>query len=90
MTTSLPSSSADQKLVVDFVIHHVTANGATSAKVFKWTTLELGSGDTTTLTKRRQIATASTRRYHAGHHRVDLQVAGQVVASAGFDLLDSS
>ena len=80
----------DQRLVVDFVIHHVGANGSTSPKVFKWTTVELDTGATVELTKRRRIQTASTRRYHAGEHRVDLQIAGQVLATAAFDLLDSS
>ena len=31
-----------QRLVVDFVVHHVNASGATSPKVFKWTTVDLG------------------------------------------------
>ena len=67
-----------------------TANGSTSPKVFKWTTVDLGADETTRITKRRRIQTASTRRYHAGEHRVELQVAGRVVADAAFDLLDSS
>jgi hypothetical protein len=28
----------------------------------------------------------TTRRYHAGHHVVHVQVNGRVVAEAGFDL----
>jgi hypothetical protein len=28
----------------------------------------------------------TTRRYHAGHHAVHVQVNGRVVAEAGFDL----
>ena len=84
------TGSSEQKLVVDFVVHHVTAKRSTSAKVFKWTTLILAPGETAPLHKRRRIATASTRRYHAGTHRVDLQIAGQVMASSEFELLDSS
>ena len=85
-------STADvhQRLVVDFVIHHVGARGTTSPKVFKWTTLELAPGERATLRKVRRIQTASTRRYHAGRHHTELQIAGAVVASDGFDLLDSS
>ena len=84
------TADTDQLLVVDFVIHHVNATGATSPKVFKWTTLSLGPDESATLTKTRRIQTASTRRYHAGTHRIDLQVAGRVVASTSFDLRDSS
>lgn len=89
-TTITSTAESGQRLVVDFVIHHVAANGSTSPKVFKWTTVELGPGEVVELVKRRRIATASTRRYHAGEHRVDLQVAGEVVASARFQLLDGS
>ncbi len=79
-----------QQMVVDFVIHHVGARGTTSPKVFKWTTLTLEPGETAPLTKRRKIQTASTRRYHAGMHRVELQIAGSLEADDAFDLLDSS
>jgi 3-methyladenine DNA glycosylase AlkC len=91
LTATLTSKTDhDQRLVVDFVIHHVNASGETSPKVFKWTTIELAPHDSVELTKRRQIVTGSTRRYWSGHHRVDLQVAGRVVATTGFDLTNSS
>lgn len=81
-------STADvaQQLVVDFVIHHVNASGATSPKVFKWANLELGPGERRTLTKRRLIRQASTRTYRSGTHRVELQVGGQVMASSAFEV----
>ncbi len=74
-------ADAPQRLVVDFVVHHVNASGATSPKVFKWTTVDLGPGEQRALTKRRLIQQASTRTYRAGTHRVELQVGGQVVAA---------
>lgn len=76
-----------QRLVIDFVIHHVNASGATSPKVFKWANIDLSAGQRCTLSKRRLIRQASTRTYRAGTHRVELQVAGQVVASSAFDIL---
>lgn len=79
-------ATVPQQLVVDFVIHHVNASGSTSPKVFKWTTVELGPGERCALTKRRLIQQASTRTYRAGTHRVELQVAGQVVAAAAFEV----
>ena len=88
--TVTSTGAGPQRLIVDFVIHHVNANGATSPKVFKWTTVELDPGTTVTLTKRRKIATASTRRYHAGIHRVELQIAGQAAAETAFTLANSS
>ncbi len=87
LSATLTSTSPDdQQLVIDFVVHHVNANGATSPKVFKWTNLRLVSGDTAVLTKRRTIQHASTRTYRSGTHRVDLQVGGKTMASTHFEV----
>ena len=87
MTCELRSTSTEsQRLVVDFIVHHVNASGATSPKIFKWTTLEMDGMESTTLTKRRMIQNASTRTYNSGVHRVELQIAGEVVAESSFEL----
>ncbi len=80
------TGSVVQRLVVDFVVHHVHASGATSPKVFKWATIDLTPGEHRTLEKRRLIRQASTRTYRPGTHRVELQVAGTVVAEGSFDV----
>ena len=80
----LSTSHAAQRLVIDFVIHHVGAKGGTSPKVFKWGIVDLAAGASATLKKRRLIQQASTRTYRAGIHAVDLQVAGQILASTSF------
>ena len=81
------TSDAEQLVVVDFVIHHIGASGAASPKVFKWTNKVLEPGATVTLTKRRKIANASTRTYHPGSHKVELQVSGQIVADTRFEVV---
>jgi 3-methyladenine DNA glycosylase AlkC len=87
LEATIKSCATDaQHLVVDFVIHHVTASGGTSPKVFKWSTLDLRPGEEATLRKRRRIEHASTRTYHRGRHLVELQVAGSVVAASSFDV----
>jgi 3-methyladenine DNA glycosylase AlkC len=87
LTAELRSTAASpQRLVVDFVVHHVNASGATSPKVFKWTTVDIGPGERCALTKRRLIQQASTRTYRAGTHHVELQVGGQVMATSAFDV----
>lgn len=78
------SAKTPQRLVVDYVVHHVTARGGSSPKVRKGWKLELGPGEVRELVKRHSLAEVSTRRYHAGRHAVDLQVNGAVVASAAF------
>lgn len=86
MAELVSTATQTQRLVVDFVIHHVNASGATSPKVFKWANIDLAPGQRCTLSKRRLIRQASTRTYRAGTHRVDLQVAGQILASSAFDI----
>jgi hypothetical protein len=87
LETELRSTAATtQHLVVDFVVHHVNASGATSPKVFKWANVELGAGERCTLTKRRLIRQASTRTYRSGTHRVELQVGGRAVAAGAFEV----
>jgi 3-methyladenine DNA glycosylase AlkC len=75
-----------QALVVDYVVHHVKANGRTSPKVFKGWSLTLAPGEVRTLVKRHAVRPVTTRVYHPGAHRVALQVNGAVVAEDGFVL----
>ncbi|MBC3765593.1 DNA alkylation repair protein [Neptunicella marina] len=81
------SANTSQKLVVDFSIHFVKANGKQSAKVFKWRNLQLAAGETLTLTKSHPIKPITTRKYYAGMHKVEVLVNGGVVAEAEFELV---
>lgn len=75
-----------QRLAVDYIVHYVKARGTTSPKVFKWSELDLGPHETVALSKRQTIRDFTTRRHHAGRHRVELQVNGRILAEAAFDL----
>ncbi len=75
-----------QALVVDYAVHHVKANGSTSPKVFKAWKLELAAGEERVLEKRHSLALITTRRYHAGEHRLTIQINGKEVAEAVFQL----
>ncbi|WP_175407710.1 DNA alkylation repair protein [Streptomyces sp. TRM64462] len=63
-------------VVVDYVIHHVKANGTRTPKVFKLTTRTLAPGERWAGTRRHSFRPITTRRYHAGVHLVRLQVNG--------------
>ena len=80
------SSRHAQALVVDYVVHHVKANGNTSAKVFKGWKLQLPAGGSLQLLKQHPVKPITTRSYHAGWHAVQVQINGRVVAEAGFTL----
>jgi hypothetical protein len=67
-------------------VHHVRANGATSAKVWKGWNLTLAPREHRELTRRHSLRPVTTRRLHPGRHAVDLRVNGRVVARAAFDL----
>ncbi len=83
----LKSTAAQpQKLALDYAVHHVKANGSTSAKVFKGWQIEMPACAEVVLSKRHSMREITTRRYHAGHHAVHVQANGQVIAEAGFDL----
>jgi len=87
LTVELHSSAARvQTLLIDYAVHHVKASGATTPKVFKGWTLQLGAREQLTLHKRHSMRAVTTRRYHAGRHEVDLRINGQVLARAYFQL----
>ncbi len=75
-----------ETLIVDYVIHYVKVSGSTSPKVFKWRQVTLGARATLTLTKRQTLRDFTTRRHHAGRHRVELQINGQRLAETAFVL----
>lgn len=75
-----------QRLVVDYVIHHVKKSGGTSPKVFKGWTLDLPPNETRELRKAHKIVPITTRTYYAGTHAVECVVNGKPVARADFEL----
>jgi 3-methyladenine DNA glycosylase AlkC len=73
--------------VIDYVVHFAGARGAQRRKVFKLKTLRLGSGRPAEIVRRHPLVPVTTRRYHAGRHRVEIQVNGQVLDGGDFDLV---
>lgn len=75
-----------QVLEIDYAVHHVKADGRTTPKVFKGWRVTLPARGTLALTKRHSMREVTTRRYHAGRHLIAVQVNGETVAEAPFDL----
>lgn len=82
--TNLHDRAAD--VVIDYVVHHVKADGGRTPKVFKLTTRSLAPGETWRATRRHSLAPISTRRYHPGVHTVQIQVNGRCHGGAPFTL----
>lgn len=75
-----------QKLVIDYAIHYVKQSGDTSPKVFKWKETEAGPGAVLQVSKNQRIQDFTTRKHHAGRHRVEVMVNGEVLAESEFRL----
>ena len=76
-----------QKLVIDYAVHHLKADGSLSPKVFKGWNLTLAGGETRRLARRHSMRPVTTRQYRPGRHVLDLRVNGQVLAVAEFALV---
>lgn len=75
-----------QSLAIDYLVHHVKADGATSAKVFKGWVTTLPARGALQLAKTHSLRPVTTRRYHPGRHVVEVQVNGRIVAADEFML----
>ncbi|MGC0362513.1 3-methyladenine DNA glycosylase AlkC [Rhodococcus sp. 27YEA15] len=73
-------------VVVDYVVHHVKANGKTAPKVFKLTTRRLEPASATSIGKRHSFAPISTRTYYPGEHSIDVQINGVQQGRKSFQL----
>ena len=79
-------ADTEQKLVVDYIVHFVKANGKTSPKVFKLKTAVLPPKQALAIHKKHTIKPITTRRYYRGVHRVEVQVNGKIVGGEAFEL----
>ncbi|MCY0994609.1 DNA alkylation repair protein [Nannocystis sp. ILAH1] len=80
------TAAKPQRLVIDYAVHHVKANGSTSPKVFKGWAIELGPREERALERRHSFKPVTTRRYYPGVHTVDLRINGQVLGEAAVHL----
>ncbi|GAA1551274.1 DNA alkylation repair protein [Kribbella sancticallisti] len=78
--------TADLRLAIDYVVHHVKANGTLAPKVFKLTTRTLAPGESATIGKRHSFKPISTRTYYPGEHALELQINGRTFGRSTFNL----
>ncbi|OGB35394.1 MAG: DNA alkylation repair protein [Burkholderiales bacterium RIFCSPLOWO2_12_FULL_61_40] len=75
-----------QRVLVDFCVHYVKANGQAKAKVFKLKTVDLAGGATVPLGKRLSLAEMTTRKHYPGSHRVEVLLNGQAQPLGVFEV----
>jgi 3-methyladenine DNA glycosylase AlkC len=78
---------SSQRLVIDYAIDYVKANGSTSAKVFKLKVLTLPGNAIEAVSRGQQIKELTTRRHYAGRHAVHVMVNGERLASTAFEIV---
>jgi 3-methyladenine DNA glycosylase AlkC len=76
------------KLMVDYIVYHLRANGRLSPKVFKLTRKTIQPGEVLPITKRHSFAPVTTRRYYPGKHAIEPQINGKLFGRAHFVLLE--
>jgi len=76
----------DQRLIVDYRIHFVRANGSSAIKVFKLKNVTISPGQTLEIAKSHHLKEITTREYYDGIHSLDIQVNGKVRKSEKFVL----
>lgn len=83
LTSTAPTP---QRVVLDYAIHHVRANGRTTAKVFKLKILALASRQAVHLSRRHALRKITTRTYYSGTHVCELLINGVSAGRAEFTL----
>jgi 3-methyladenine DNA glycosylase AlkC len=78
----------ETRVLLDYRIHFRKANGGTSGKVFKGTTMELREGESKSWRTSFAAVQRSTRALYPGVHLVEICLNGQVQTLGRFELLD--
>lgn len=81
----LDALQPEGKLMIDYAIHFVKANGKRAAKVFKWKDVQ-ANASSLKADRAHVIQPITTRKYYPGRHALEIFVNGKSVAVAEFDL----
>lgn len=81
------SSKKRQKLIIDYVIGFVKANGSTSSKVFKLKSLELKPGEKILISKKHALKKITTMTFYKGTHHLSIQINGKIYEKASWPFL---
>lgn len=78
------TSKSSQKLIIDYAIDFMKANGKKGRKVFKLKTLILPGNEELLITKKHSLKPITTMKYYTGEHHLSLQVNGHIVNEMSF------
>jgi len=75
-----------QKLVIDYKLYYLKANGKLSPKVFKLKEVELKEKEQITIQKKHSFQDFTTRKHYAGKHQLAIMINGEEYAKGVFEL----
>lgn len=81
------TGNTQQRVLVDYRVHYVKANGQVKPKVFKLTALTLAPSQTVAVRKSLSLAERTTRKHYPGLHAVDVLINGHAHPLGAFKLL---
>ncbi len=80
----------DEQLIIDYILHFAGKTGNShNKKVFKLKNVMMAKGQELTIAKRQPMSHMSTRKLNPGSHRLEIQVNGNKLAEAKFELSES-
>ena len=84
-------SLADKSLnlMIDYVVHHLRANGSLSPKVFKLSKTSIQPGEVLRIEKKHSFAPVTTRRYYPGAQAIEPKINGQSFGRVRFVLREA-
>ena len=80
------TKKTDQKIIVDYKIDFIKANGKHGAKVYKLKTLNLKGEACEILKKNHSLKPITTMKYYSGKHHLSIQINGEIVQKIEFEL----
>ena len=81
------AANSTQSLLIDWVMHFCRPNGQSYEKVFKGKEIKLEKKESFEWSKNFPMKPLSTRKIHPGKHLIEVQINGEVYASAEFNLV---
>lgn len=79
-------AKTSQKLIIDYIIDFVKANGKLGKKVYKLKTLELAAGEKVVINKKHSLRPITTMKYYSGTHHLLIQINGEMMGQITFYL----
>ena len=82
------TGEGDQKLMIDYVVYLMRANGRQTAKVFKHKKITIKPGQVVRIQKKQSFRPVTTRKYYPGTQAIAPQINGRLFERVEFELAE--